>query len=184
VDRGSVVILLVIAIPSFKLMYYMDRAPHADMTLKVTGHQWNWTYTYPDQSNISFLSVGLSDDDAAKAGKPRLLAVDNPVVVPINTTIRILVTGTDVLHSWYMPALGVQEYAVIGRVNEAWMLIDKPGVYYGECNQICGNNHPFMPIEVHAVSKEDFAKWVEDAKKKFAHDEAPAPVRVASGVAQ
>ena len=174
-----VVILLIIAIPSFKLMYYMDRAPHADMTLKVTGHQWNWTYDYPDQGNVSFLSQPLSDEDAAKEGKPRLLAVDNPVVVPVNTTIRVLVTGTDVIHSWFMPALGIQEYAVVGRNNEAWMLIDKPGVYYGECNQICGNNHPFMPIEVHAVSKPEFDKWVAEAKTKFAHDDAPAPVRVA-----
>src|SRR6185437_5326543 len=142
-----VLILLAIAIPSFKLMYYMDRTPKPDMTLKVTGHQWYWSYEYPDQK-LNFDSNILSDDKAKAAGKPRLLAVDNPVVVPVGETIRVLVTSTDVIHSWFMPAFGVQEYAVIGRTNFAWMKIDRPGTYYGECNQICGNNHPFMPIEV------------------------------------
>ncbi|HEY7991531.1 MAG TPA: cytochrome c oxidase subunit II [Stellaceae bacterium] len=179
-----VLILLAIAIPSFKLMYYMDRTPKPDMTLKVTGHQWYWSYEYPDQK-LNFDSNILSDDKAKAAGKPRLLAVDNPVVVPVGETIRVLVTSTDVIHSWFMPAFGVQEYAVIGRTNFAWMKIDRPGTYYGECNQICGNNHPFMPIEVHAVSKEEFAKWLADAKKKFAHnDDAATAVRYADRTAQ
>jgi cytochrome c oxidase subunit 2 len=164
-----VLILVVIAIPSFKLMYYMDHAQHADMTLKVTGHQWYWSYEYPDKDlAFGFDSNLLPDDEAAKQGRPRLLATDNPVVVPVGTVIRILVTGTDVFHSWYMPAMGVQEYAVIGRVNESWMEVNRPGTYFGQCNQICGINHPFMPIEVRAVSKDDFAKWAADAKKKFA----------------
>ncbi len=164
-----ILILLAIALPSFKLLYYMDKAQHADMTLKVTGHQWYWSYDYPDQG-ISFDSNMIPQDQAIKEGKKRLLDVDNPVVVPVGAVIRILVTGTDVIHSWFVPSMGVQEYAVIGRVNESWMSVERPGTYYGQCNQICGINHPFMPIEIQAVSKEDFAKWVAEAKKKFANN--------------
>ena len=175
-----VLILIVIAIPSFKLMFYMDHAQHADMTLKVTGHQWYWSYEYPDQGGLAFDSNMLPEDQAVKEGKPRLLEVDNPVVVPVDTVIRILVTGTDVLHSWFMPAMGVQEYAVIGRVNEAWMSVEREGTYYGQCNQICGVNHPFMPIEIKAVSKADFAKWVDAAKKKFSST-GTAKLQLAAG---
>ncbi|HEX4113845.1 MAG TPA: cytochrome c oxidase subunit II [Stellaceae bacterium] len=172
-----ILVLLAIAIPSFKLMYYMDRTPKPDMTLRITGHQWYWTYEYPDQGKLQFDSNVLTDDQDKKQGKPRMLAVDNPVVVPVGAVIRVLITSTDVIHSWFMPALGVQEYAVIGRSNFAWMKIDHPGTFYGECNQICGINHPFMPIEVRAVSKDDFAKWLADAKKKYARndDNAAAP---------
>ncbi len=179
-----VLILLAIAIPSFKLMYYMDRTPKPDMTLKVTGHQWYWSYQYPDQGNLSFDSNMLPDDQAAAQNRPRMLSVDNPVVVPVGAVVRVLVTSTDVIHSWFMPALGVQEYAVIGRTNYAWMQINRLGTFHGECNQICGNNHPFMPIEIRAVSKEDFAKWVDTAKKKFAHnDQATPAVRMADRAA-
>jgi cytochrome c oxidase subunit II len=166
-----IIILVFIWVPSIKLMYYMDHAQHADMTLKVTGHQWYWSYEYPDQGNLAFDSNVLSDADDAKAGEPRLLGVDNPVVLPIGTVVRVLITGTDVMHSWFMPSMGVQEYAVIGRINESWLSINHEGTYYGQCNQICGVNHPFMPIEVKGVSKDDFAKWLVDAKKKFAHDD-------------
>jgi cytochrome c oxidase subunit 2 len=166
-----VVILVTIAIPSFRLMYYMDRVPHADMTLKVTGHQWYWSYEYPDQGNLGFDSNIMPADQAAKEGKPRLLEVDNPVVLPVNTVVRVIVTGSDVMHSWFVPSFGVQEYAIIGRNNEAWFSINHEGTYYGQCNQICGINHPFMPIEIKGVSKDDFAKWLVDAKKKFAHDD-------------
>jgi cytochrome c oxidase subunit 2 len=159
-----VLILIVIAVPSFKLMYYMDHAQKADMTLKVTGHQWYWSYDYPDQGGISFDSNMMDQAEAAKERKPRLLEVDKPVVLPVQTVVRILVTGTDVLHSWFVPSMGVQEYAVAGRLNEAWLSIDHEGTYYGQCNQICGLNHPFMPIEIKAVSKEDFAKWVAQNK--------------------
>ena len=179
-----VLILLAIAIPSFKLMYYMDRTPKPDMTVKITGHQWYWSYEYPD-AKLQFDSNVLSDDQDKKLGKPRMLGVDNPVVVPVGAVVRVLVTSTDVIHSWFMPALGVQEYAVIGRTNYAWMQIDRPGTYYGECNQICGLNHPFMPIEVQAVSKDDFAKWLDAAKKKFAHNDGTAPaLRMADRAAQ
>src|SRR5579863_9048573 len=163
-----VVILVAIAIPSFKLMYYMDRVPDAAMTINVTGHQWYWSYAYPDQK-ISFDSNIVADKDL-KPGQPRLLTVDNPLVVPANTNVRVLVTSTDVIHSWFVPSFGVQEYAVIGRTNESWFNVEKPGTYYGECNQICGINHSHMPIEIVAMAKPDFEKWLGEAKKKFASD--------------
>ena len=163
-----VLILVAIAIPSFKLLYYENRTEKADFTLKVTGHQWYWSYEYPDQGGFAYDSNVLSDADDAKQGKPRLLGVDNPVVVPVGATVRVLITGTDVIHSWYLPSAGVQEYAVVGHVNESWFQFERPGTFYGQCNQICGVNHPFMPIEVDVVSKEDFQKWVDGAKKKFA----------------
>ena len=178
-----VLILVTIAVPSFKLMYYMDHAQHADMTLKVTGHQWYWSYEYPDQGGLAFDSNMMPEDQAVKDGKPRLLEVDNPVVLPVGTVVRVLVTGTDVLHSWFMPAMGVQEYAVVGRLNESWLSIDHEGTYYGQCNQICGVNHPFMPIEIKGVSKDDFAKWLVEAKKKFAANDQ-SPPRFAAASAQ
>lgn len=176
-----VLILVSIAIPSFKLLYYENRTEKADFTLKVTGHQWYWSYEYPDQGGFAFDSNVLSDADAAKAGKPRLLGVDNPVVVPVGATVRVLITGTDVIHSWYLPSAGVQEYAVVGHVNESWFQFERAGTFYGQCNQICGVNHPFMPIEVDVVSKEDFQKWVDGAKKKFAKAGTPdASVQLAA----
>jgi len=171
-----VLILVAIAIPSFKLLYFMDKAEKAEMTLKVTGHQWYWTYEYPDNGNINFDSRIVVDNNNEPAGNPRLLQTDNPVVLPVGTTIRILVSGSDVIHSWFVPAFGVQEYAVIGRVNESWVKIDREGTFYGQCNQICGLNHPFMPIEVHAVSKQEFAAWVEKQKKAAEKTAGPATV--------
>jgi cytochrome c oxidase subunit II len=166
-----VLILVIIAIPSFKLMYYMDRVPNPDMTIKVTGHQWYWTYDYPDQSDLSFDSNVIPENEL-KPGQKRLLDVDNPLVVPVDTVIRVYVTGTDVIHSWFIPSFGVQEYAIVGRLNETWMKVEHPGVYYGQCNQICGVNHAFMPIKVEAVAKDEFQRWLADAKKKFAHNDA------------
>jgi cytochrome c oxidase subunit 2 len=175
-----VVILVGIAIPSFKLMYYMDDVPNADMTIKVTAHQWYWSYEYPDQGGLAFDSNLIQDKDL-KPGQRRLLEVDNPLVVPVDTTIRVQITGTDVIHSWFVPSFGVQEYAIIGRLNEAWMRVEHEGTYYGECNQICGINHAFMPIAVKAVAKADFDKWLVDAKKKFAA--APAEPALDNGTA-
>ena len=176
-----VLILVIIAIPSFKLMYYMDRVPNPEMTIKVTGHQWYWSYEYPDQDGLTFDSHLIPEADL-KPGQKRLLDVDNPLVVPVDTTIRVQVTGTDVIHSWFVPSFGVQEYAIIGRLNESWMKIEHSGVYYGQCNQICGINHAFMPIKVEAVSKDDFQRWLVDAKKKFARRNEPGDrVRVAAG---
>jgi cytochrome c oxidase subunit 2 len=162
-----IVILVVIAIPSFKLLYLEDKTPNAEMTLKITGHQWYWSYEYPDQGGIQYDSYLVQEADL-KPGQLRLLETDNHVVLPVETNVRILVGGTDVMHSWMVSSLGVQMYAVPGRVNETWVRIDRPGVYYGQCNQICGTNHAYMPITVEAVSKEDFQKWIVDAKKKFA----------------
>jgi cytochrome c oxidase subunit II len=160
-----VLILVLIAIPSFKLMYYEDEVPNAEMTIKVTGHQWYWSYDYADQK-IAFDS-NIIPEKELKPGQKRLLDVDNPLVVPVNTTIRVQITGTDVIHSWFVPSFGVQEYAVVGRLNESWMRVEREGTYYGECNQICGVNHAFMPIAVKAVAKADFDKWLVQAKKNF-----------------
>jgi cytochrome c oxidase subunit II len=162
-----VVILVVIAVPSFKLLYYGDRTPEPEMTLKVVGHQWYWTYEYPDLGEVKFDSNVIPPAEI-KPGQLRLLEVDQPVVLPTNTNIRIQFASTDVMHSWFMPSLGVQVYTTPGRLNEGWVNITKEGTFYGQCNQICGVNHAFMPIKVQSVSKEAFAKWVDEAKKKFA----------------
>ena len=171
-----IVILIVIVVPSFQLLYYTDRAEKTEMTLKVTGYQWYWGYEYPEQNSINFLSYMIPEKDIdTNMGQKRLLSVDNPVVLPVETNIKILVTGNDVIHSWAVPALGIKIDAIPGRLNETWVRIDKPGVYYGQCSEICGKDHSFMPIEIHAVSKEEFQAWVEKAKKDFANDNT-APV--------
>lgn len=156
-----VIILIIIAVPSFKLLYYVDRAKDPEMTLKVTGYQWYWGYEYPDQGGVTLTANMLKDDEIDPAkGQVRLLSTDNPVVVPVDTTIQVLVTAQDVIHSFAMPNFGIKIDAVPGRINETWMRIEKPGVYYGQCSELCGINHAFMPIEIHAVSKEDFAAWI------------------------
>jgi cytochrome c oxidase subunit 2 len=167
-----VLVLVVIAIPSFRLVYFEDRTRDADLTIKVTGHQWYWEYAYPDSNNIHFDSYMVQDDDL-KPGQLRHLAVDNQLVVPAGRNIRILTTGADVIHSFFIPSLGVQRYAIPGRTIETWMKVDKPGDYYGECNQVCGANHSVMPISVHAVTDDEYKAWLEQAKTKFASD-APA----------
>jgi len=177
-----VLILVIIAIPSFRLVYYEDRTHDPDMTIKVTGHQWYWEYTYPDHGNLDFTSYFVPDDQL-KPGQLRLLTVDNQLVVPVNKNIRVLTTSADVIHSFFVPALGVQRYAIPGRTIETWFRADKTGVFYGECNQICGQNHSRMPIAVHAVTDQEFTAWLAQAKTKFA-DTAPArpeqPVSVAA----
>ncbi len=155
-----VVILAVIAIPSFKLLYLMDRAEKPEMTVKITGHQWYWSYELPDQKIDDYQS-SLVPDDKIGPKQIRLLSVDYPLVVPVDTTIQILLNGADVIHSWLVTDLGVQKSAFPGRTNETWMKIDKEGVYYGQCTQICGDRHGYMPIEVHAISKEKYAQWVD-----------------------
>ena len=170
------VILVVIAVPSFKLLFYGDRTPNPEMTLKVIGHQWYWSYEYPDLGEVKFDSNMIADKDL-KPGQKRLLDVDQPVVLPINTNIRVQFASTNVMHSWFMPALGIQVYTTPGRLNEGWVNITKEGTYYGQCNQICGVNHGFMPIKVQALSKDAYAKWAEEAKKKFA--QTPASTNVA-----
>ncbi len=167
-----VLILVVMAIPSFRLIYYEDRTRDADLTVKVTGHQWYWEYTYPDKNNLDFSSY-IIPDDQLKPGQLRLLTVDNELVVPVGKNIRVLQTSTDVIHSWFVPALGVQRYAIPGRTIETWFRADTAGTFYGECNQICGTNHSRMPIVVRAVSPQEFDAWVAEAKTKFS-DAAPA----------
>ncbi len=177
-----VLILVTIAVPSFRLLYYADKTRDAQMTIKVTGHQWYWSYQFPDQGNLTYDSYMIQDADR-KPGQLRLLDVDNKLVLPTDTNIRILITSSDVMHSWFAPSLGVQRYAMPGRINETWVRIDKPGQYYGQCNQICGVNHSAMPISIEALPKDKFDAWVKDAQKKFADGSAPAAkdVRLAAG---
>jgi cytochrome c oxidase subunit 2 len=146
------------------------------MTVKATGKQWFWTYEYPDQGGLAFDSSIVEDKDL-KPGQPRLLEVDNPLVVPVKTTVRVQVTGVPdgVIHSWFVPSFGVQEYAMPGRLNESWFRVEREGTYYGECNQICGINHSRMPIEIKAVSRADFQKWLEQAKKNAGLAPAGSP---------
>lgn len=175
-----VIILMVIAVPSFKVLYKNDRIEKPDMTLKITGYQWYWGYEYPDQGGVAFESRMVADKDI-KEGQIRLLSTDNPVVLPIDTNIAILVTANDVIHSWAVPAFGIKIDAVPARTNETWFKITKPGVYYGQCSEICGKDHSFMPIEIHAVTKEEFKAWVEKAKLEFsANDNVPASVKFAA----
>jgi cytochrome c oxidase subunit 2 len=162
-----VLILVVIAIPSFRLVFYEDRTTAADLTIKVTGHQWFWEYTYPDNGNVDFSSYYVKDEDL-KPGQLRLLDVDNPLVLPAGKNVRILTNSADVIHSFFIPSFGVQRYAIPGRTIETWVRVDKPGQYYGECNQICGTNHSFMPISIKVVTPEEFTAWVAEAKTKFA----------------
>ena len=161
-----VLILVVMAIPSFRLVYYEDRTRDAELTIKVTGHQWYWEYTYPDNGNIDFSSY-IIPDDQLKPGQRRLLEVDNELVVPVGKNIRVLQTSSDVIHSWFIPALGVQRYVIPGRTIETWFKVDRPAVIYGQCNQICGTNHSRMPIVVRAVPEQEFNAWLTEAKTKF-----------------
>jgi cytochrome c oxidase subunit 2 len=167
-------ILIVIGVPSVKLLYKEHHIPEAAMTLKVKGHQWYWSYEYPDHGNIAFDSYMIADEDI-KPGQIRLLEVDNRVVVPAGKVVRVQLTGADVIHSWAVPALGVKKDTMPGRLNETWFKIEKPGVYYGQCSELCGVKHGFMPIVVEAVSEEDFEKWIDSAKEKFASDESAEP---------
>ncbi len=153
-----IIILTVIAIPSFRVLYYNDRTETPEMTLKIIGYQWYWNYEYPDHGNIAFDSYMVADEDI-KDGQVRLLSTDTQVVLPVNTDIQLLISAGDVLHSWTIPAFGVKMDAIPGRWNEAWVRINKPGIYYGQCSELCGKDHAYMPIEIKAVSKEDFRTW-------------------------
>lgn len=166
-----VLILLVIAIPSFKMLYYLDRVEEPDMTLKVTGYQWYWGYEYPDHGGISFESYMIPEEELDESkGQRRLLSTDNPVVLPIDTNIQVVITAADVLHAFTVPAFGIKKDAVTGRLNETWVRIDKPGTYYGQCSEICGVNHAYMPIEIKAVTKEEFEAWVAESKDKLTYN--------------
>lgn len=163
-----IIILVTIGIPSIKLHYFMDDMPaKIDMTLKVQGNQWYWTYTYPD-NGITFESRMLGEEDLKNHPNPiRLLTTDNPLMIPVGKVVRVEVTGADVIHSWAVPSFGVKTDAIPGRLNETWFKAEKEGVYYGQCSELCGVDHGFMPIEVHVVSQEKFDAWVAEAKTKF-----------------
>jgi cytochrome c oxidase subunit 2 len=173
-----IMILIGIAIPSFRLLYFADRTTDADMTLKILGNQWYWSYEYPDNGNFTF-DANLVQDADLKPGQHRLMTTDNPVVLPVGKKIRLLMTSRDVLHSWAVSSLGVKLDNVPGRTNETWVEIDTPGTYYGFCSELCGAGHAYMPIMVKAVTPAEFDNWVELAKKTFAQVDAPAaPAKV------
>jgi len=170
-----VLILVGIAVPSFRLLFQELDIPKADLTIKATGKQWYWSYAYPDNGKFEFDSLLAQDK------KPRLLAVDNEMVVPVNKTVKVLTTGADVIHSWAMPSFGVKIDAVPGRINEAWFKAEREGTYYGQCSELCGRDHAFMPIVVHVVNEQAYNAWLADAKKKYAStDDSAHPTAVAA----
>ncbi|MBD1137723.1 cytochrome c oxidase subunit II [Pelagibacterales bacterium SAG-MED43] len=162
-------ILIVMAVPSFKILYKQDTIPKADITIKAIGYQWYWGYEYPDE-NIIFDSYMVEEKDL-RADQPRLLAVDNEVVVPVNKVIKVLITANDVLHAWALPSFGVKRDAVPGRINETWFKAEKEGTYYGQCSELCGIKHAFMPITVIVVSEEEYQNWLSEARVKFAKED-------------
>jgi cytochrome c oxidase subunit 2 len=173
-----IIILVVIAVPSFKLLYFADKTKDAEMTLKVTGHQWYWSYTYPDHDGLEFDSNIVAEEDLKK-GQKRMLTVDNEVVLPVNTNVRLLFASDDVIHNWAVPAFGLKLDATPGRVNETWTRVTREGTFYGMCSELCGVSHGFMPINVRVVSKEAFKRWIIEAKKKYASTDGDKSVRTA-----
>ncbi len=168
-----VIILVAIAVPSFKLLFLQQTIPPADLTIKATGKQWFWSYTYPDQK-FEFDSLMLRDGDR-KPDQPRLLAVDNEIVVPVNKVVRVQVIAADVIHAFAVPSFGIKVDAVPGRLNETWFRATREGVYYGQCSELCGKDHAYMPIAVRVVSEQAFAAWVADAQKRFAINDNERP---------
>ena len=164
-----VVILVAIAIPSFRLLFLQLDDPKPDLTVKATGKQWYWSYNYPDNGNFEFDSLIVEDKDL-KPGQPRLLTVDNEMVVPVNKVVHVLVTGADVIHSFAVPSFGIKIDAVPGRMNDTWFKATGEGLYHGQCSELCGKDHAFMPITVHVVSDAEFSAWAAQAKQKFAGD--------------
>jgi cytochrome c oxidase subunit 2 len=161
-----VIILVTIAVPSFKLLFLQQTIPQADLTVKATGKQWYWTYAYPDDK-IEFDSIMLKDNER-KPEQPRLLAVDNEMVVPVNKVVRVQVIGSDVIHAFAVPSFGIKIDAIPGRLNETWFKATREGMYYGQCSELCGKDHAYMPIAVRVVNERDYAAWLEQAKQKFA----------------
>jgi cytochrome c oxidase subunit 2 len=175
-----VLILVAIAVPSFRLLFLQQTIPPADLTVKATGRQWYWNYDYPD-SKFAFDSYMLRDNER-KPEQPRLLAVDNDLVVPVNKVVRVLVTAdpSGVIHAFAVPAFGIKIDAVPGRLNETWFKATREGVYYGQCSELCGKDHAYMPIAVRVVSEQEFAAWLDQAKKKFARDDDVRSTAVAA----
>ena len=179
-----ILILVVIAIPSFRLLFYQLSIPAmsaeaGDVTIKATGKQWFWTYSYPDHGNFEFDSL-IVRDPAQLKGRPRLLAVDNELVVPVNKNIRVITTGAEVIHAFAVPSFGIKIDSIPGRLNETWFKATREGIYYGQCSELCGKDHAFMPIAVRVVSEDEFKKWVEGARKRFARDDAMPATTVAA----
>ncbi len=173
-----VLILVAIAVPSFRLLFYQLNTPPADVTVKATGKQWFWSYSYPD-SKFEFDSLMVQTKDL-KPGQPRLLAVDNEMVVPVNKVVRVLTTGSDVIHAFAVPAFGIKIDSIPGRINETWFKAEREGMYYGQCSELCGKDHAFMPIAVRVVNDAEYTAWIEQAKKKYASDSSVRPTAVAA----
>eukprot|EP01012_Entosiphon_sulcatum_P008978 TRINITY_DN14950_c0_g1_i2.p2 TRINITY_DN14950_c0_g1~~TRINITY_DN14950_c0_g1_i2.p2 ORF type:complete len:285 (+),score=52.54 TRINITY_DN14950_c0_g1_i2:231-1085(+) len=181
---APIMILVVIAIPSFRLLYFSDKAADAAMTVKVQGYQWYWAYSYPDAGDVTIESrIAARTEEEATDGKIRLLSTDNPMVVPVDTVVRVIVTSDNVIHSWAVPAFGVQKYANPGHANETWFKAEKTGTYYGMCQQICGSDHGFMPVEVKVVSKEEYAAWIAQQKAQAGIPSTSTNVASASAAA-
>jgi len=180
-----IVILVVIAIPSFRILFTQLDLPKPDLTIKATGKQWLWSYTYPDNGDFEFSSTMLRDKDL-KPGQPRLLAVDNEMVVPVNKVVHVLVTGADVIHSFAVPSFGIRIDAIPGRINDTWFKATREGMYYGQCSELCGVDHSFMPIAVRVVSDQEFTKWAAETKQKYAAEDSVPPTALAAvtGAAQ
>jgi cytochrome c oxidase subunit II len=174
-----VLILVMIAVPSFRLLFLQLNTPKADITVKATGKQWFWSYSYPDDK-FEFDSLMVQDKDL-KPGQPRLLAVDNEMVVPVNKVVRVITTGSDVIHSFAVPSFGIKIDAIPGRVNETWFKAEREGVYYGQCSELCGKDHAYMPITVRVVNDKDYAAWIDQAKKKYATDDSRPTAVAAAG---
>jgi cytochrome c oxidase subunit 2 len=177
-----IVVLILIAIPSFKLLFFQLNLPPADITVKATGKQWYWSYSYPDNGKFEFDSLMLKAGEL-KQDQPRLLSVDNEMVVPVNKNVHVITTGADVIHAFSVPSFGIKIDAIPGRINETWFKATREGVYYGQCSELCGKDHAFMPIAVRVVSEQAFAAWVEESKKKYARDETVPPTNVAAAQA-
>ena len=174
-----VLILVMIAVPSFRLLFFQLNTPQADVTVKATGKQWFWSYSYPD-SKFEFDSLMVQTKDL-KPGQPRLLSVDNEIVVPVNKVVRVLTTGSDVIHAFAIPSFGIKIDAIPGRVNETWFKAEREGMYYGQCSELCGKDHAFMPIAIRVVSDTEYTAWLDQAKKKYAStDDSIRPTAVAA----
>ena len=180
-----VVILVVIAIPSFRLLFYQLTIPpmnieQGDVTVKATGKQWFWSYAYPDHGNFEFDSTIVRDVKALRPDQPRLLGVDNEMVVPVNKNVRVITTGAEVIHAFAVPSFGIKIDSIPGRLNETWFRATREGIYYGQCSELCGKDHAFMPIAVRVVSEDAFKKWVTEAQKKYAREDVVPATTVAA----
>jgi len=173
-------ILIVMAVPSFKVLYSQDTIPKADVTIKAVGYQWYWGYEYPDE-NIIFDSYMVDEKDL-KENQPRLLTVDNEIFVPVNKVIKVMITANDVLHAWALPSFGVKRDAIPGRINETWFKADRTGTFYGQCSELCGIKHAFMPITVNVVSEDEYNLWLEEAKVKFAKEDLNTNIKIAKKI--